>query len=466
MTWTDYSWYLYINAQSVVAALIWLIIILIYSYNKRNKIDNKFERKAYIYSVYYKLGFSLLFGLVYIFIIGGGDTMAYWEASKVMHNIYFISPELYFEQLFSPPNWNNYFLYFNHYVGFPPGFIYREPESYFVSKITTILSFATFKSYLATTLIYASLAANASWSLYQYAKNKFIFDSKMLVIGTLFLPSVAFWCSGISKDAIVYIAAIHFSVSIMKLFDVGEKKSGILIFKLILSGFVMYHTRDFILYVILLVFFASKVLMVLKTKKGDFIFNTLKRTAVFGGFAIILFFLSTQLSGTNLTESSDIVKEAAVVQEDFARNQEYGSNRYSLGAVDFSVFGILKVMPLATYYGIYEPMPWNALSPLLLVNGIEALLFVFLTWQLFRRKVRIKFDYIRNNDFLLFCLFFAIFVGFMAGFSSIIFGVLVRIKALLLPFFMIVLSVDWKEVIERYNRLAKIEKMKNAKRIS
>ena len=48
---------------------------------------------------------------------------------------------------------------------------------------------------------------------------------------------------------------------------------------------------------------------------------------------------------------------------------------------------------------------------------------------------------IRENEFLLFSLFFVVIFGFITGFSSIIFGVLVRLRAPLLPFLALLLVI-------------------------
>ena len=49
---------------------------------------------------------------------------------------------------------------------------------------------------------------------------------------------------------------------------------------------------------------------------------------------------------------------------------------------------------------------------------------------------------IRENEFLLFSFFFVLIFGFITGFSSVIFGVLVRLRAPLLPFLALLLVID------------------------
>jgi hypothetical protein len=46
---------------------------------------------------------------------------------------------------------------------------------------------------------------------------------------------------------------------------------------------------------------------------------------------------------------------------------------------------------------------------------------------------------ILRDEFLLYALFFILLVSFMAGYSSILFGVLVRIRSIALPFLILLL---------------------------
>jgi hypothetical protein len=46
-----------------------------------------------------------------------------------------------------------------------------------------------------------------------------------------------------------------------------------------------------------------------------------------------------------------------------------------------------------------------------------------------------------KNEFALYALTFVLITAFMAGYTSILFGVLVRIRAIALPFFFLILTM-------------------------
>lgn len=64
--------------------------------------------------------------------------------------------------------------------------------------------------------------------------------------------------------------------------------------------------------------------------------------------------------------------------------------------------------------------------------------FRFIFWGNVFKKIK----KIRKEEILVFALIFSLFIAFMAGFTSILFGVLVRIRAPLLPFIFLVLTTN------------------------
>jgi hypothetical protein len=116
-----------------------------------------------------------------------------------------------------------------------------------------------------------------------------------------------------------------------------------------------------------------------------------------------------------------------------------------LGEVSYTPTGILRAMPMSIFTGIYRPFPWEALSPGLILNGIESVILFYLTFLFLFNNRGKRIGRIRESDILTFSLYFVIIFAFMTGFTSVIFGVLVRLRAPLLPFFMMLLTVEPEE---------------------
>lgn len=128
----------------------------------RNNNKDKPHYKYYYKNFYAKLFFALAYGVFYVVIYNGGDTVAYYEGAITLNNLFFKSPALYFEELLSPADIMNYTTKYDLQTGLPPGWIYREPEGWMVSRLMSILSFFTLKSYWAMTLIMGYITSIAS----------------------------------------------------------------------------------------------------------------------------------------------------------------------------------------------------------------------------------------------------------------------------------------------------------------
>jgi hypothetical protein len=134
--------------------------------------------------------------------------------------------------------------------------------------------------------------------------------------------------------------------------------------------------------------------------------------------------------------------EAEVTQNDFQNNSIYTGKKYDLGNVEFTPIGMLKTMPLAIFTGIYRPFPWEALSPGLILNALESIILFYLTFVFLFDQRRKRISRIRNTDILIYATYFVLIMAFMTGLTSVIFGVLVRLRAPLLPFFILLLTVQ------------------------
>ncbi|NVK63626.1 MAG: hypothetical protein HWE22_03520 [Flavobacteriales bacterium] len=427
----------------LIPAFLWLIIILVVAQVRKGNYAGN-EGKYYMYNVYAKLFFSLSFALFFILVYGGGDTIAYYHGTVALNNLFMEDPGLYFEQLFSTPTDHSISLFFNSRTGYPPGWIYREPEGFFVCKLTSILSFFTFKSFIATTLLLSYFVASATWKLFAYIRSMNIVSETYLAIGVLFLPSVNFWCTGISKDTLVYIGVVTMVYNGLILISRDSKNRFRAFIFFILMALMVYHIRSVVLYVTILSLALAYSTAIAKRISNSNQATLFVRFAILiGGFVVLSQALSSG-SEAEFLEQNEIFQEAAITQRDFATNVTYGDNRYSIGEIQYTPLGLLRASPFAITAGIFRPFIWEALSPSLIFNGLESLLFLYLLFIFIRKDALKKIKLIQNNELLLFSISFVLILAFVTGLTSGLFGVLVRLRAPLLPFFIILLSLTVK----------------------
>jgi hypothetical protein len=181
-------------------------------------------------------------------------------------------------------------------------------------------------------------------------------------------------------------------------------------------------------------FFAFNVRLLNKYFENKFV----KRVANILILAIGFGFMSLYFGGDS---AQKYLTEAEVTQKDFQNNPLYTGKKYDLGNVEFTPTGMFKAMPLAVFTGIYRPFPWESLSPGLILNALESVMLFYLTFIFISNKRKIRIQKIRNTDILTYAFYFVFVMAFMTGFTSVIFGVLVRLRAPLLPFFFMLLTV-------------------------
>jgi hypothetical protein len=419
----------------------WFVVLWSIAYFRKKSKSELPHYKYYLPNFAFHFLFAFGFAAVYVFYYGGGDTTAYWEGAVRMNNLFWYDPIKFFEEFWAKPHEGGQFVRFNSKTGYPPGWIYREPESWFISKITTLFTFITFNSYLAITFIYAFLTSVASWKLFELVRSYRILSDFRAALATLFIPTAAFWCSGISKDTFIYIALFLLLSKLFSLFT-PDKKVGLRGWvAIVFYGLVLYHVRPFMLIALFPpLFLAFGTGTVRKFSDNIVLIFVFRFLIILSAVGATAFYFQTKGS-LGALEPESYLEEAAIIQQDFAQNKLYEGKRYDLGVEDYSTTGMLKAFPAAIVAAFYRPFIWEASSLFLLLSAFEGIIFLYLTFRFFLMDGGIvkHINQIRKNEFLTFSILFALIFGFSVGFTAILFGVLVRFKAPILPFLVVVL---------------------------
>jgi hypothetical protein len=400
----------------------------------------------YLPHFYWKLLFSTAFGVTYLLYYGGGDTTAYWEGATALNRLFYHSPQAYFTELFSSHDASSIYApsYFSvATVGKPPMWIYRDPNSWFVSKIASVFSFFTFGSYLTLNLLFGLISSWVSWRFFRFAKQVTAINTRNIALATLFIPSVGFWCGSLMKDTIVYCASLIGTMGFVYLSQWKVHKKIISLLLIACAAYLLLHTRSFVFLALLVAFLA---MFIFKKYSGEHkITNAVGRIVlvVCSAGLLVWYFSNEQQLGELAPE--ELLKTAEITQKDFQTNAFYTGKRYDLGNIDFTLVGLLKSAPAAIATTLFKPFFWEANNPLMLLNGLENLLFLVLFIQFivqFRQRKKLP---ITSSNLLVFSLVFVLLMAFFVGITSGLFGVLVRMKAGILVFLLLILSSRFAE---------------------
>lgn len=421
-----------------VATFGWLIIFIAIAHLIRSSKNNDEDFKYYLPNFYIKIISSILFGLVYtVYYEDGGDTVYYWVTATKLNDVFYLKPSFYFSELMS-----------NHPVGELPGFytkigrpphwIYHEPSSFFVSKFASFFSFFCLKSYFALNLMFAVMSSWVSWIFFKFVRKNLNLPANYAAIATLFIPSVNFWCSGVIKDTLVFMAVILLVINIFQLIKGTSNNRLISLIIILASCYILLNTRSFML---LTAFTPLLVLIIFRLNNNKpFIIRFLTRiTGILVTSVGLLFYMGSYVNFGEFS-SSNVLETAELIHNDFSENETYTGKKYDLGISDFSASSLIRAFPFTVITSLYRPFLWEVDGALMLFNGIEGSIFIYFTFQLLlglrRREKLYDSD---NKDFYLYALIFVITLGFFVGLTSILFGTLARLKAPLLPFFLLLL---------------------------
>jgi hypothetical protein len=433
----------YLTILDILPALLWFIIFVVIVNSRASKLENQELKTYYVRNFYIKIFYGLAFTVVYLVVYGGGDTKAYWDGAVVMNKLFFKSPSLYLEALLNPPSPESRLIHFNAETGFPPGWIYREEQGWYVTKIVSVISLFTFRSFFATVIVFSYFVSTATWKVFELVNALNLHSTRVVAWCMFYVPSVGFWCSGITKDTIIYISILNILFYSLDILILKNKLKTKHLLGFVFFIFIMSQIRSFTL---------AATIIPLLVSFGARLSNSLSSN-LFAKFFLRLTILGVSSIGFIAISSSSVVnelaKEAAVVQGDFKNNETYTGKKYDIGVVDGTPTGMIRLFPISVFYGIYKPFIYESFSPTLILNGLESSILVLMTLNfIFVGNVFKKIKQVRSNEFLVFAFVFVLLIGFMAGYTSVLYGVLVRIRAPLLPFLFLIFTTKPEEILK------------------
>lgn len=426
----------------VVSAVLVTVFVVMGSQKKKNLEAEKPYYSYYINGLLFKLFAVIGFLCIFIYYYQGGDTLAYHEGAVAMKNLFYESPGHYFDLLLRPIAWEKYYNYFNGETCFPPGWMFKKESNFMVIRIASIPQLFLANMVLAPTLVVARVAYGAIFKLYGMFCEYFPGREKALAYAFLFMPSVAFWGSGIMKDTIALTGICWFVVLFNRL--VIQRRFNRSLFDLAgiaLAMFAIFMVKTYLLLALLpgLAIWTSFQWIV--SIRSRFVKVVLFPLLMGGFFMGLTLFYTANADLFGVYGADTVLEEAAKVQQDLVRDEAYGKNRFDIGKFDATPAGIVAKVPDALLAGLFRPFIWESGgSPTMVFAGIEnAVLLILFAWVLVRTGFFGFFRTVFASPLLILGFIFTLLLAFSIGLTSANFGALVRYKVPLVPFFMSIL---------------------------
>ena len=421
----------------ILLVQIYLAIILIVCARIKSKNISQFpEYKYFTKGILFKLFGVSAFISIYLFYYGGGDTINYFKGARAVGNLLIEDFDKGIAVLFNTSSNYNHLSSFNSITTYPAHYMWRDPSTFSVSRCSALFYLIGAKSFIITSFLVCCFSYVGLWKFYRLLNILYPGYEKGLAGIVLFLPSIAFWGSGIMKDSYTVSAACWVTYNFYMVLILRKKVLSNAIF-LLINLFIIINMKPYIVLSLLpgiIIWLNSAYLKKIKNRLLKILILPLVSIVIIlAGFSV--FQNLSSLMGV-YGEVDSAIEQAQVIRSDLLRSDQYGSNNYDIGKFEGSLISLISVAPNAIFTALFRPFLWEIGSPTMVFSAVENfILIVFTLFTLIRVSPFSVLRTLLKEPFLLYCLIFSMFFAFGVGIAGTNFGAMVRYKTPLMPFF-------------------------------
>jgi hypothetical protein len=327
---------------------------------------------------------------------------------------------------------------------------FKAESNYLVTRMVAIVSFVTLGKYMVTNLVFSMIAFTGVWKLYLFFYEQYPRLHKQFAIAVLYLPTFVFWSSGIMKDTIC-VASLGWIT--YALYEIFFRKKAFIRNAFILTFFtylliilkvyiIISYVPFFILFIIL------KNIQSVNNRRIRYLLAPLLIICCLYGFKRVLNTYSEELGQYAV---NDITKSIKSSNQAFENQADFAQSNFSLG-VDFdgTVYGLVKLAPIAMSATLFRPFLWESKKLSTLLSSLESLIMMMFTLYIICKAGLIScIKMVIKDPLIMYCFLFSVVFALFVGASTLNFGTLVRYKIPCLPFYVISLFLIYERVKEK-----------------
>ncbi len=412
-----------------------IIMFIYYSRIKRLNIKLSPEYKYFLVGYWLKLCGGTFFAIIYFYYYSGGDTTSYFYSGVAMKQLLFHDPLEYLRQLVTGDNSLEAINAYAPLNARPYWYVFSDPRTNPIVRLSSVLALVTFNSYLISTLILAALSYLSVWLAYRTFVSYFPQIKGQLAVAFLFMPSALFWGSGIMKDTLTFAATCVWIHAVDEVFFKRRNQVSRSVLMAI-SAYVMILIKPYIFMVLIpatMLWLLHRRIVGVRNALVRFVLLPFMTVALVGLSAFVLTRLGDLFGKFALDEALDSLTN---IQSDMTTNQSYSDNRFDIGEVDGSWGSVLMKFPQAVNATLFRPYLWESKNAVIALSGLENLFVLLLTlYVLLRAGPVFVLRCIGSNPLLLMSMTFGLLFAFVVGVSTPNFGALVRFKIPMMPFY-------------------------------
>lgn len=425
----EYSYREILQAKDWV--LVPLTLLIVYFILRRIKVQLSSELKPYLIPAYFFRLFGLALFLFHHLVIytGGVDSITYYWSARQLNILRKLDFDTYYRIMVSAAGRYTE-ADFNIELS---KFIFSAQESIPI-KVTSLINLCTGESYIVTSLIIGLFAFGGCWKMFQVFQEDYPEYRKGLAITCLFVPSVVFWTSVISKEIFCFGAMGYFFFAFYAIVFKGKRNLWLFLL-LVINAYLLFQIKVYIL----LSFVPITVLFIVN-KFSKHLKEPLLRYFATPVLILLLGYLLFSGYG-NLGDSlqgysMDLLLENAKTTYIYLTQEGFAESRYTLGEFDPSLQGLLALGPAGINVTLFRPYFWEANKAITLLASAESFItFLFTLWVIAKTGLLKTFKILFTDHMVYSSILFAIVFAMMVGITSGNFGTLMRYKIPMMPFY-------------------------------
>lgn len=432
-------------------SIFYILLIALYGLFIRNYKKKSITIKYFLPGILFKVFGGLIFSIFYVYYYREGDTTNYFQSSMILLQTIKVDIIKFISILSGKLSHENFSVFSNE-TGYP--LYWHDYRAFSVIRFSTIFCVLGLGYYLPATIMVSLFTFVGQWKLFKLLVNRFPEHIKSLAFSFLFVPSVAFWGSGLYKDSYTFMASCLLFYGFYRVVYLKEKilKN---IFIILFSAYILIEIKPYILFAevsALIIFFVYINLQFFKNKFIRFIILPF----VFTWALLLGSYILTKLGefvGGDFASFDKIAQRIKITQEDL-KQEYYGLNSFNIGSFEPTPMGMLSKFPIATITGLFRPFLWDVRKPIVIISALENFIFLSLTFYILftviysLRFYKLKFvlSIVLSDPYIIFGIIFSIIFAFFVGLSTANFGALVRYKIPFIPFYLSSLLIIVKNI--------------------
>lgn len=429
-----------------------LLLLFIIFRNRVNTNKDPRIRKLFYRAFAFKIICVLAFTLLTEFYFKGGDTGLYYQATQDLRAAIKDNPDNFWLAMeTSKLTWKSPLFDYFYYDNYEDDLTYNymlSRANFTAPKIALIPSYIFGNSYLCISMLFGFFALGGAIRLFKTFHYYYPHLYRELGLACLFLPSVAYWSSGLLKDPICFGAIGFITYGFLNIF-VRKRQIIISVLWILLSGMLLIFIKVYILLVLVMAILIWQFAEFNKLIKNKTLRNIFAGLTFAGSIGVAFLMLGYMTSMENAQQYQ---------LDKLQGNIEYQQQMYAEIAKtsDDSHFEINTSNPVLMVLGgvsatFYRPFPWEVNSVIMLLSFLESFAFLLLTYGFMRwRGIKKFFTVPFSEPRILMCFVFAFVFAVAVGTASANFGALSRYKIPCMPFYLIMLILMYDKTKLQY----------------